>query len=235
MICLKNLARNHSIAIVTSIHQPNIDVLMLFDQLYVLATGGQCVYNGHPSVLKQHLVECHIPLMDYQIPIEELIKVASHNSNYDLVNKLVNKTFDSSCKEELWTNQGKIIKGSFTQKSKAFSFNDLLILLRRTIKNEIIGGWKIQLGFIISILLGVLLMLYLFPNDIGADPGCPQEVIDLRNISSINQRILDVIMGNEQKFQQNIKLIHISMLIIYFLNVIQLSYSCANENQVKIA
>ena len=225
MICLKNLAQNHSIAIVTSIHQPNIDVLMLFDQLYVLATGGQCVYNGHPSVLKQHLVECHIPLMDYQIPIEELIKVASHNSNYDLVNKLVSKTFDSSCKEELWTNQGKIIKGSFTQKSKAFSFNDLLILLRRTIKNEIIGGWKIQLGFIISILLGVLLMLYLFPNDIGTDPGCPQEVIDLKNISLINQRILDALIGNEQKFQQNIKYSFFIVIFFYCLNMIQVCYS----------
>ena len=225
MVCLKNLSRNHSIAIVTSIHQPNIDVLMLFDQLYVLATGGQCVYNGHPSVLKQHLVECHIPLMDYQVPIEELIKVASHNSNYDLVNKLVNKTFDSSCKEELWTNQGKIIKGSFTQKSKAFSFNDLLILLRRTIKNEIIGGWKIQLGFIIFVLLGVLLMLYLFPNDIGTDPGCPQEVIDLKNISLINQRILDALIGNEQKFQQNIKYSFFIFVIFYCLNMIQVCYS----------
>ena len=225
MICLKNLARHHSIAIVTSIHQPNTDVLMLFDQLYVLATGGQCVYNGHPSVLKQHLVECQIPLMDYQVPIEELIKVASHNSNYDLVNKLVNKTFDSSCKEELWTNQGKIIKGSFTQKSKAFSFNDLLIFLRRTIKNELIGGWILQLGFIISLLMGVLMMLYLFPNDIGADPGCPQEVIDLRNISSINQRILDALIGNEQKFQQNIKYNFFILMIVYFLNIIQVCYS----------
>ena len=232
MICLKNLARHHSIAIVTSIHQPNTDVLMLFDQLYVLATGGQCVYNGHPSVLKQHLVECHIPLMDYQVPIEELIKVASHNSNYDLVNKLVNKTFDSSCKEEIWTNQGKIIKRSFTQKNKAFSFNDLLILFRRTIKNEIIGGWKVQLGFIISILLGVLLILYLFPNDIGDDPGCPQEVIDLKNISLINQRILDALIGNEQKFQQNIKYSFFIFVIFYCLNMIQVCYS--SDSQVII-
>ena len=232
MICLKNLARHHSIAIVTSIHQPNIDVLILFDQLYVLATGGQCVYNGHPSVLKQHLVECQIPLMDYQVPIEELIKVASNNSNHDLVNKLVNKTLDSSSEEEIWINEGKILKGSFTQKNKAFSFNDLLVLLRRTIKNELIGGWIIQLGFIISLLLGVLVMLYLFPNDIGTDPGCPQDVIDLKNISLINQRILDALIGNEQKFQQNLKYSFFIFMIIYCLNMIQVCFS--SESQVTI-
>ena len=47
-------------------------------------------------------------------------------------------------------------------------------------------------------------MLYLFPNDIGTDPGCTEEKIDLRNISLINQRILDTLSGKEQKFQQNI-------------------------------
>ena len=57
-------------------------------------------------------------------------------------------------------------------------------------------------------------MLYLFPNDIGTDPGCTQERIDLRNISLINQRILDVITGNEQKFQQNIKFIFFIILCI---------------------
>ena len=232
MICLKNLARHHSIAIVTSIHQPNIDVLILFDQLYVLATGGQCVYNGHPSVLKKHLVECQIPLMDYHVPIEELIKIASNNSNYDLVNKLVNKTLDSSSNEEQWTNEGKILKGSFTQKNKAFSFNDLLVLLRRTIKNDIIGGWRVQLGFIICILFGVLLMLYLFPNDIGTDPGCPQDIIDLRNISLINQRILDALIGNEQKFQQNLKYSYFILVIFYCLIMIQVCYS--SESQVTI-
>ena len=104
MICLKNLSQNHSIAIVTSIHQPNIDVLMLFDQLYVLATGGQCAYNGHPSLLKQHLIKCQIPSLDYQVPIEQLIKVAS-SSDYNLVNNLVTKIIDDLVSQEkLWTN-----------------------------------------------------------------------------------------------------------------------------------
>ena len=116
MICLKNLSRNHSIAIITSIHQPNSNELKLFDQLYVLAIGGKCIYNGHPSALKQYLIECRIPFLDYQVPIEQLIKVASSNSNSDLINNLINQLNNDS-QEELRTNEGKLVK-SFSQKNK---------------------------------------------------------------------------------------------------------------------
>lgn len=229
MICLKNLAQNHSIAIVTSIHQPNTDVLMLFDQLYVLATRGQCIYSGHPSYLKQHLIECQIPLLDYQIPIKQLINVAS-SSDYNLVNNLVAKTIDDSIsQEELWTKFGKLIKASFTQKTKTFNSTDLIILLRRTINNEFFGGWKIQFGFTLTTLLCILMVIYMLPNDIGSDPGCTQDSIDLRNISLINQRILDALTGNEQKFQQNIKYILFISIFIYCLNMFQVCYSAQSQ------
>ena len=67
-------------------------------------------------------------------------------------------------------------------------------------------------------------MLYLFPNDIGTDAGCTQDHIDLTNISSINQRILDALIGNEQKYQQNIKYLFLNIILISFLNMIQVCY-----------
>ena len=222
----------------TSIHQPNTDVLMLFDQLYVLSNDGQCVYNGHPSYLKQHLIQCQVSFLDYQVPIEQLIKVASpDDSKINLVKNLVSKTNDNSITQEelwtkdgreLWSKEGKQFKESFSQK-KMFNFNDLLILLHRTINNEFIGGWKIQIGFIFTLLYCILLVLYLLPNDTGSDPGCPQDVIDLKNISLINQRILDALTGNEQKYQQNIKLIYFILVIIYSLNMIQVCYSAESQ------
>ena len=233
MICLKNLTRNHSIAIVTSIHQPNTDVLMLFDQLYVVATRGQCIYNGHPSLLKQHLIECQIPLLDYHVPIEQLIKVAS-SSDYNLVNNLVAKTIDDSIsQEESWTKFDKLIKTNFTQKTKMFNFTDLMILLRRTINNEFVGEWKIQFGFTLATLFCIFMVIYVLPNDMGSDPGCTQQVIDLRNISSINQRILDALIGNQQKFQQNIKYIFFISIFIYCLNMFQLCYSAESQVIIK--
>ena len=85
MICLENLAKKYDLAIVTSIHQPNSDVLMMFDKLYVLSKGGRCVFDGKTNELQNHLQECQIDYQEWQVPIEELIKVASKTSNVSLV------------------------------------------------------------------------------------------------------------------------------------------------------
>ena len=42
--CFKCLSKEHNISIITSIHQPNLELLMYFDMLYVLAKGGLTVY-----------------------------------------------------------------------------------------------------------------------------------------------------------------------------------------------
>ena len=227
IICLKNLTRNHSIAILTSIHQPNSDVLRLFDQLYVLSIDGQCIYNDNPTMIKEHLIKCQIPLMNYHVLIEELIKIASKlDSNNEFAEKLIKKTFeDSISSEECWMKDTKLLNKNLFQENKSFNFSDAIILLRRTFRNELIGGWKIQFVFLFVYFISLYVMLYLFPNDIGTDPGCTEERIDLRNISLINQRILDALIGNEQKFQQNIKYSFFIFVIFYCLNMIQVCYS----------
>ena len=80
MICLKHLAKNYQLAIVTSIHQPNSDILMMFDKLYVLSHG-RCVFDGRTTELKCHLQQCQVECHEWQVPVEELIKVASKTSN----------------------------------------------------------------------------------------------------------------------------------------------------------
>ena len=77
MICLKNLAIKYNIAIVTSIHQPNSDMIMLFDKLYILSKGGRCVFDGETNQLKSHIQKCKINCQEDQVPIEQLIKVVS--------------------------------------------------------------------------------------------------------------------------------------------------------------
>ena len=230
IICLKNLSNKHSIAILTSIHQPNCDVLRLFDQLYILSNKGECIYNNDPSKLKQHLIEYQIELLDYQVPIEEIIKIASSSHS----DKLIKKQFENSTSsQELWLNDSKLLKNSLFHKNKSFNLTDVMILLRRTATNEFIGGWKIQFGFLFFYFLSLFTMICLFPNDIGTDPGCTEETIDLRNISSINQRVLDVIIGNQQKFQQNVKFIFNIIMIIYSFDLVQWCYMSSYQNEVS--
>ena len=64
----------------TSIHQPNADALMMFDKLYVLSHG-KCVFDGKTNQLKSHLEQCQVECQEWQVPVEELIKVASKTSN----------------------------------------------------------------------------------------------------------------------------------------------------------
>jgi len=73
-------------AIVTSIHQPNSLVLTMYDQLYVMAKGGRCVFSGRPNQLKSHLLECGINCPDDVLPIEVLLKVSSKQLSLALSN-----------------------------------------------------------------------------------------------------------------------------------------------------
>lgn len=85
MICLKNFATKYNMAIVTSIDQPNADVLIMFDKLYVLSKEGKCVFDGKSNQLQSHLQECQINFEDYQVPINQLIKIASKTTNVNFV------------------------------------------------------------------------------------------------------------------------------------------------------
>ncbi|CAG2172835.1 unnamed protein product [Oppiella nova] len=58
--CLKVLSRRHGMTIIASIHQPNNDLFHMFDNIYVLAKGGHCLYDGVPHQLRQHLIDCDI-------------------------------------------------------------------------------------------------------------------------------------------------------------------------------
>ncbi|CAG2182910.1 unnamed protein product, partial [Oppiella nova] len=78
---LKQLSRQHEIAIVTSIHQPNNDTLMLFDGVYVLAKGGLCVYSGPPLQVRAYLSAAQFECNEHQVPIEVLLRIASKSGS----------------------------------------------------------------------------------------------------------------------------------------------------------
>ena len=64
------MTRKHNISLIVSIHQPNVEILEIFDNLYVLSKGGVNVYSGPPQSLPQQMNECHIDYNDNEILIE---------------------------------------------------------------------------------------------------------------------------------------------------------------------
>jgi len=194
MLCLSSLAKEHNLAIVTSIHQPNADVLLIFNQLYILAKGGRCVYAGPPTELKAHLRECHIPCADWQVPIEVLLKTASHKKKEmlaefnieaidfgppdDIVN-LMTKTYKSQFSiEKISKMHGVLCTGGFSEHQRNFHPIDLFYLLKRCLLISWIREWKVTYGIVLLNLLlgGYLLVLY--REDIGEDAAClPKNII----------------------------------------------------------
>lgn len=80
MECLKRLTKSNRICIITSIHSPNNDIMKLFDQLYILAKGGVCIYSGDPD---QELKQCldspgmnNFTMDAHEAPIEAMLRVA---------------------------------------------------------------------------------------------------------------------------------------------------------------
>lgn len=57
MQCLRRLIdhNNNHLTILVSIHAPNSELLNLFDQLYILAKGGVCIYFDRPENLEMKL------------------------------------------------------------------------------------------------------------------------------------------------------------------------------------
>ncbi|CAG2106150.1 unnamed protein product [Medioppia subpectinata] len=90
--CFKRLSQRHNLSIITSIHQPNLEIIMLYDMLYILAKGGLTVYSGRPQSLRTFLTNCHIVLQENQIPIEVLMKICANGVNDRTVTELSNKT-----------------------------------------------------------------------------------------------------------------------------------------------
>ena len=71
MLCLQRLTMVHHITVIASIHAPNTETLNLFDQIYVLAKGGICIYSG-PQLQPQ----LNLAIAPQQPPIEVLLKIA---------------------------------------------------------------------------------------------------------------------------------------------------------------
>ncbi|CAG2165982.1 unnamed protein product [Oppiella nova] len=172
--CLKYISRKHNIAIVTSIHQPNSDILVLFDKLYVLCKGGKCVYSGRPQDLETHLNGCGITVNEYQVAIEVIIKLSSNDYLCDeQVMRLLDKTSQQKetiavrCKDE--TNYYP--KG-INKISKRFNFIDFRTLVSRTWLYISRFYWKIllvELAFVTFI--AVCLKLNQMPQMIEGN-GC---------------------------------------------------------------
>ncbi|KAH9512080.1 ABC protein, sub ABCG [Dermatophagoides farinae] len=93
MKCLQRLSEQNGITVIVSIHAPSSDILNMFDQLYIIAKGGVCIYSDHPDRLRPHLNQITgISLNEEDSPIQEYLRIASNGIDDEQVRKLTQES-----------------------------------------------------------------------------------------------------------------------------------------------
>ncbi|OTF83516.1 hypothetical protein BLA29_002117 [Euroglyphus maynei] len=184
--CLRKLSRLHNLCIITSIHQPNTEVLMNFDDVYVLAKGGVCVYSGHPNEIRQHLTQ-YSANNDVQknssFPIEELIKYSCLDYTDFQVKNLVQATktkiFDE--KRNNINEETQLVLDGIPNNRVRFSIRSIWILILRYF--YFIRGFQwIHLSiFPLCLFLDGLVMGLIFDPKIALPTGCINLEDDFNN------------------------------------------------------
>ncbi|XP_054160033.1 ATP-binding cassette sub-family G member 1-like [Oppia nitens] len=195
--CLKQLSVLHRMAIVTSIHQPNSLLLDMFDQLYVLAKGGQCVYTGPPNQLRQHLLDCNIICPQEVLPIELLLKISSNATknissiksdknkcnkisslsmferNAVEIRKLLDKTNKSTQEiQDICRLNGKLVSKVVDKHSVGFSFYNMYYLLFRGITCFIKHDYILGIGLLVMALFIASCLCYFYGMNVGYEDSC---------------------------------------------------------------
>ena len=227
--CLKRLSRSHRISIITSIHQPNQDLMHIFDNIYVLAKGGVCVYSGLPQNLRQHLNDCHIDCNQNDVPIEVLLRVSSEDTKTDSINRMNEKMIDENknlFEKSLKQNMRQISENPNI--SKRFSFKDFWNLVLRTIiyNSKSQGkGWLLLVTLIIA-------CAFIFRQHLNPDLIVPDGCLDKELSIGCNQTLEEI--HDEYLIRENIKCIGISMVLLTFVSILYMSLTFITEFNIFI-
>ncbi|XP_054156488.1 ABC transporter G family member 5-like [Oppia nitens] len=221
MDCLKSIGRLHRIAIITSIHQPNNEIVYSFDKLYVLAKGGNCIFDGPPERVDSYLDECNIICDMVQVPIEQLLKLASIELLQEQhIGELLDKTRETSRLSVLSTvqqNQSDLLDSpnGIELRPKGFRLADVWHIMRRSAHTIFLAQWRqlaVQLGFY---MLFPIITMSMFNENVGKPDACYDPIrIALSNGTSCVEAL-----ENDSLIFQNPNLLFFAAIISQFIHL----------------
>ena len=74
--------------VIASIHQPSIQLLNEFHNLYVLSNNGKCIYQGEPQNMIKYLNKFNLKCPKYYDPVNFIIQIASGYYGNDVIHHL---------------------------------------------------------------------------------------------------------------------------------------------------
>lgn len=227
--CLKRLVKYHNLTIVASIHQPNTEILMMFDQCYVLARGGVAIYSGPPMMISNHLTKIPEIKADLEVkfPIEKLIKYSAFDHNHLIVQKLVKLNFEQNQKEDtdVAEQTQQVIDGIQLARPR-FSLRSVSILSQRYLAYVKGYLWLSMIIYIaIYLFYGIILRIF-FSEKIAFTSGCLDLEDGFNNTCNRDQERLEREMNLASNYRYNFYL----NAIFLFIVVLQTSLNFSKES-----
>lgn len=178
---MQRLAHNphHPMAVVASIHQPSAKLLAFFDHLYIMATGGRCIYNGPVDQLLPYLAQFGLHCPNYHNPADFVTEVAIGMHGEEVIDSL--KEFNQEINvldQEASGGNGqrgirvdKLLNQSCSQSRPAGSYATWLLFKRSNLTSirDPQVSW-LRFGAT-AVLVGLICVLY-WDSDIGKADGC---------------------------------------------------------------
>lgn len=186
-------------------------MFQLFDDLYVLAIGGCCVFSGRPQDIEVHLNESGIESPPNQTPIETLMKISSQSKDSN-IETLVNNTLESL--KYLSDDCGRLKPGfgAIGLTPKWIHLTDLWHLLMRSMLHSYVCRWKSQAIQTAFFAVTALLIALMFNPIIGKINKCFDHLL---NPNTTCTEILE----EDSRLIENIKFIYVNSVIMMFIPI----------------
>ena len=146
--------------------------------------------------------------------------------------RLMYKTYeDKKCIDENCKAQGKLLMGPLRSNQKLFNFADFYYIFCRSVHVSWIRGFMVNvMGQFITLIFGLLITIYLYEGDIGADPSCIDPFV---NYTVTTNGTITRVRVTESKAEQNIKFLFFAILYFYFVHNVHLVRVFSTEVKVK--
>ncbi|KAH7642958.1 hypothetical protein HUG17_9649 [Dermatophagoides farinae] len=235
MKCLQRLSTQNGITVLVSIHAPSSDILDMFDQLYIIAKGGVCIYSDQPGGLRSHLNQITgIALNEDDSPIQEYLRIASNGINDEQVRKLTQESVQQD-HQRLTAQFSKFEKEecpfAFIPKgiphySRKFRSSDLWTQFWRLLRLTFIADVRHIIGILILIIITLTTYTSITNKDMVIPRGCMPF-----NIEHLNQTC-------QNKLKED-RLIGTFIMLLFLIMVLTISlgismYSLMTVNFMKI-
>ena len=216
MECLKKLSKSHRISIITSIHQPNNEIVVMFDNIYVLTKGGHCLFSGPPKQIESYLSEYNIIMNENEVPIEQLLKLASIEAQDEDIEELIRngrqKLRFSVIKD---TDHMKVSPTGLRSRSKSFKPLDMWYIMMRTMTQQYIKKWKSLLFQFLWYIFIAYFVTIVFSENMGKPDAC----LDRRVLESNNTCPHE--LENHFLLFQNLNFLYFTTLMVLFVHLSQ--------------